>query len=63
MDLIQNYNIFEFHNGMLWKQLIGVAIGIHPAPFYANIYLARIIHNKIRELGLKYREDNKSAFI
>ena len=48
---------------MLWKQLIGVAMGIHPAPYYANMYLARRIDNKIRELGLKYGEDNKSAFV
>ena len=60
MDLIQNYNIFEFHDGMLWKQLIGVAMGIHPAPSFANIYLARRIDNKIRELGIKYGENKKS---
>ena len=43
MELIQNYNIFEFHDGMLWKQTKGVAMGIHPAPSFANIYLARRI--------------------
>ena len=63
MNLVQKYNIFEFHDGMLWKQLIGVAMGIHPAPFYANIYLARRIDQKIIELGLKYGENNKSAFL
>ena len=63
MNLVQKYNIFEFHDGMLWKQLIGVAMGIHPAPSYANIYLARRIDQKIIELGLKYGENNKSAFL
>ena len=63
MNLVQKYNIFEFHDGMLWKQLIGVAMGIHPAPSYAHIYLARRIDNKITELGLKYGVNNKSAFL
>ena len=48
---------------MLWKQLIGVAMGIHPAPSYANIYLARRIDNKMAELGLKYGENSQSAFL
>ena len=42
MELIQTCNLFEF-NQDLWKQLIGVAMGIHPAPSYANIYLAKRI--------------------
>ena len=63
MDLIQKCNIFEFHDGQLWKQLIGVAMGIHPAPSFANIYLARRIDRKIKELGEKYGKDNKSAFL
>ena len=46
---------------MIWKQLIGVAMGFHLAPSYANMYFARRIDNKIKELGLKYGEDNKSA--
>ena len=51
MDLIQKYNIFEFHDGQLWKQLIGVAMGIHPAPSFANIYLARGIDEFIIKLA------------
>ena len=51
MDLVQKYNIFEFHDGQLWKQLIGVAMGIHPAPSYANIYLAKRIDEAITRLG------------
>ena len=54
MDLIQKYNIFEFHDGQLWKQLVGVAMGIHPAPSFANIYLARRIDRIITQLGKKY---------
>ena len=57
MNLVQKYNIFEFHDGMLWKQLIGVAMGIHPAPSFANIYLARRIDKKLEDLGRKYREN------
>ena len=40
MDLIQKCNIFESHDGQLWKQLVGVAMGIHHALSFANIYLA-----------------------
>ena len=50
MDLVQKYNIFEFHDGQLWKQLIWVAMGIHPAPSYANIYLAKRIDEAITKL-------------
>ena len=62
MDLVQKYNIFEFHDGKLWKQLIGVAMGIHPAPSYANIYLAKRIDEAITRLGYKYETNGMSAF-
>ena len=62
MELIQTCNIFEF-NKDLWKQLVGVAMGIHPAPSYANIYLARRIDEKIEAIGYKYGKDGKSAFL
>ena len=62
MELIQTCNIFEF-NKDLWKQLVGVAMGIHPAPSYANIYLARRIDDKIEALGYKYGHEGKSAFL
>ena len=39
IDLVQKIYIFKFHDQQLWKQLIGVAMGIHPAPSFANIYL------------------------
>ena len=62
MDLIQTCNIFEF-NKDLWKQLIGVEMGIHPAPSFANNYLARRIDGKIEALGYKYGSEGKSAFL
>ena len=63
MNLVQKYNIFEFHDGLLWRQIIGVAMGIHPAPSFANIYLARRINKYISELGYKYGENRESAFV
>ena len=35
------YNIFEF-NQELYLQLIGTAMGIRPAPSYANLFMAKI---------------------
>jgi hypothetical protein len=63
MELIQDYNIFEFHDGQLWKQLVGVAMGIHPAPSLANIYIARRLDEAIMRLGEKYSETNSSVFL
>ena len=63
MNLIQKYNIFEFHDGQLWKQLIGVAMGTHPAPPFADIYLARRIDEQIRILAHKYGKDGKSSIM
>ena len=62
MDLIQKHNIFEFHDGQLWKQIYGVAMGIHPAPSFANIYLARRLDEIITQLGRKYGKNGESAF-
>ena len=61
MDLIQRHNIFEFHDGQLWKQIIGVAMGTHPAPSYANIYLDKRIDLKIRNLAKKYDKNGNSS--
>ena len=38
-------------------------MGIHPAPSYASIYLAKRIDKKIKELGMKYGKAGKSSFI
>ena len=48
---------------MLWRQLIGVAMGIRPAPSFANILLARRIDPKLEEQGIKYGADGKSAVL
>ena len=56
MNLIQKLNIFEFHEGQLWKQLFGVAMGIHPASSFANIYLARRLDKSIRQLLTQFSE-------
>ena len=60
MDLVQRHNIFEFHDKQLWKQIIGVAMGIHPAPSFANIYLARRIDSLITKLALQYGKNGSS---
>ena len=62
MDLIQMYNIFEFHDGQLWKQLYGVAMGIHPAPSFANIYLGRRIDLEIIKIINKYVQEGNQSF-
>ena len=46
-------NIFEF-NEQLYSQEIGAAMGTKPAPDYANIFLARRIDGRIKELTQKY---------
>ena len=37
-------------------------MGIHPAPSFANIYLARRLDEAIKNIGLKYGQNNKSVF-
>ena len=63
MDLIQKFNIFDFHDGQLWKQVYGLAMGIHPAPSFANIYLARRLDNSIKELLTKYADKSSISYI
>ena len=63
LDLIQRNNIFEFHDGQLWKQLVGVAMGIHQAHSLANIYLARRLDEAIKRLGYKHGEGGNSVFL
>ena len=62
MELVETCNISTF-NEDLWKQLVGVAMGIHPAPSYANIYVARRIYKKIEDLGKKYGKNYKTAIL
>ena len=51
MQLILQYNLFTFHDAT-YKQLIGVAMGTHPAPPYADIFKDRKIDRKIKDLAL-----------
>ena len=62
MDLIQKHNSFKFHDGQLWKQLYGVAMAIHPAPSFANTYLARTIEEVFTQFWRKYGKNGESAF-
>lgn len=41
LELTLKYNIFEF-NSELYLQMIGTAMGIRPAPSYANLFMAKI---------------------
>ena len=43
------YNIFEYGKD-LYRQLIGTAMGIHPAPSYANLFMA-MMDRAILQLG------------
>ena len=40
IELMLKHNLFEFHSTTL-RQLFGTAMGVHPAPNYANNYMAR----------------------
>ena len=53
--------IFKF-NLDLWIQLVGVALGNHPAPSCSNMYLVRRLDDKITALGIKYGSNGKSAW-
>ena len=50
MELLLKHNLFEFHSST-WRQEIGTAMGVKPAPSYANIYLANRIDKIILEIG------------
>ena len=50
MKLVLEYNLFTFHDA-IFKQLIGVAMGTHPAPPFADIFMARNIDIKITEIA------------
>ena len=46
MELTQKFNIFEFHDGQLWKQLIGVAMGTTlPPPLPLDDLISRLAKN------------------
>ena len=62
MELILKQNLFEF-NSAIWRQLFGTAMGVHQAPNYANIYLARIIDTQIKLLYQKHGQKALSLFL
>ena len=62
MEIILKHNLFEFHS-QIWRQIFGTAMGIHPAPDYANIYLNRRIDRKIKKLFQKYGQNKLSLFL
>ena len=62
MEALLKYNIFSF-NDEIFQQLIGVAIGVQPAPSFANIYLAKRIDEIIENLGFKYGKNGSSALL
>ena len=49
MELMLEWNLFEFHEAS-YLQKFGVAMGIHSAPDYADIFMARKLDNKIVEI-------------
>ena len=42
MELILKWNLFEFHEA-IFNQQVGVAMGVRPAPNYADIFLLKRI--------------------
>ena len=55
LEFILKHNIFSF-NEELFSQQIGASMGTKPAPEYANIFLARRIDGKLREIFEKYSD-------
>ena len=54
MEIILKWNLFEFHDAT-YLQKVGVAMGIHPAPDYSDIFMARNIDKYIFEILEKMR--------
>ena len=53
LEIIQEYNIFEF-NGELYQQKIGSGMDQKHVPPYSNIFMAKKLDTKIEELAKKY---------
>ena len=64
MELVLEWNLFEFHEAS-YLQKVGVAMGIHPAPNYSDIFMARRVDNKIWQIveRLKQEEINKNPLL
>ena len=62
MVIILKHNLFEFERE-IWTQVIGTAMGSHPAPNYANAYLAERIDKQILMLAEIFKRDKKLNLI
>ena len=62
MELVLKHNLFEF-NSITWRQLLGTAMGVVPAPDYANIYLAKRIDEQIYLLAQRYTHGEHSSLL
>ena len=62
MELVLEWNLFEFHEAS-YLQKVGVAMGIHPAPDYADIFMARRFDNKIVEKMKQAESDNNPILL
>ena len=60
LQIILDYSVFEF-DGIQYKQEFGTSMGSKPAPPYANIFMARTIDSKIKEIAEKYSGNLGSA--
>ena len=58
LALSLRYNIFSFGKD-LYQQLIGTAMGIHPAPSYANLFMAEIDESILNLCGNRYNNNIK----
>ena len=58
LEIILEWNLFVFHEAT-YLQKVGVAMGVHPAPNYADIFMAKRIDNKIREIAEELEKGNK----
>ena len=58
LALCLRYNIFMFGTDH-YRQLIGTAMGIHPAPSYANLFMAEMDNNILQLSRTKYNENVK----
>ena len=60
MQVILEYSVFEF-DGKKYQQQFGTSMGSKPAPPYANIFMARKVDSKIKEIARKYMENGNIA--
>ena len=62
MDIILRNNLFKFHD-QLYRQEIGCAMGIKPAPSYADIFMARRLDQRIINLAEKYKNCSENPLL